>query len=89
MAKVLSVRVDEAALEALNRAARKLGLSKKRLVEEAIQLRLREEKRDDATDVWSETCGAWRRRESAGRTVRNVRKAFTAAIERHRPRRTR
>ncbi|MGH7804379.1 MAG: ribbon-helix-helix protein, CopG family [Candidatus Binatia bacterium] len=84
MDKVLSVRVDETALDALNRAARRLGLSKKRLVEEAIRLRVGKEELDAANDVWSETAGAWRRRESPGSTVRKARKAFTAATERHR-----
>ena len=81
---MLSVRVDETAIDELDRAARRLGVSKKQLVEEAIRLRLREGKHDDATDVWAETCGAWKRRESATRTVRKARRAVTAAMERHR-----
>ena|SRR2546423_8942527 len=89
MDKVLSVRVDESAIDELDRAARRLGLSKKRLVEEAIRLRVREAKQDDTTDVWAETSGAWQRREPASQTVRKARRAFTAAIERHRPRRER
>ena len=89
MDKVLSVRVDESAIDELDRAARRLGLSKKRLVEEAIRLRVREAKQDDATDVWAETSGAWQRREPASQTVRKARRAFTAAIERYRPGRER
>ena len=83
------MRVDETAIDELDRAARRLGLSKKRLVEEAIRLRLHEAKHDDATDVWAETCGAWLRRESANRTVRKARRAFADAVERHRPNRKR
>jgi predicted transcriptional regulator len=89
MDKVLSVRVDETAIDELDRAARKLGVSKKQLVEEAIRLRVRETNQDDATDVWAETCGAWKRRESAGQLVRKARRVFTAAMERHQPLRKR
>jgi predicted transcriptional regulator len=89
MDRVLSVRVDEATIDELDRAARRLGVSKKRLVEEAIRLRIRDTQRSGATDVWAETCGAWRRRTPASRTVRQVRRAFTAAMERHGPNRGR
>ena len=50
---------------------------------------VREAKQDEATDVWGETCGAWKRREPASRIASKVRRAFTAAMERHRPTRKR
>ena len=78
------MRVDEAAIDELDRAARRLGLSKKRLVEEAIRLRVGHANENEATDVWAETCGAWRRRESPTRTIREARRVFQAAVERHR-----
>src|SRR5256885_12875960 len=71
MDKVLSVRVDESAIDELDRAARRLGLSNKRLVEEAIRLRVREAEQDDATDVWAETCGARSEERRVGKECRS------------------
>ena len=83
MQKILSVRVDESSIEELDRSARQLGLSKKQFIEEAIRLRAREAERRGAKDVWSETLGAWKRREPPASTVRAARQAFDKAFERH------
>ncbi len=84
MDKVLSARLDQTVVDELARMSRQLGISKKQLLEEAIRLRA---KRAGASrnDVWSETCGLWRRRETPAATVRRVRRAFEAAMQRHHP----
>ena len=61
MQKMLSTRLEEAPLNELERATRRLGISKRQFLEEAIQLRAEQMSRDDGGDVWSETLGAWRR----------------------------
>jgi hypothetical protein len=83
MPKVLSARVDESAIDELERTAHQLGISKKQFLEEAIRLRARQAEREGVKDVWSVTLGAWKRRESAKTTVRAARKAFNDSFRRH------
>ena len=78
MSKVFSARVDESAVDELERAARQLGISKKQFLEEAIRLLAQQVEKEGAEDIWSETLGAWKRRESRDTTVREARKAFNA-----------
>ena len=82
MQKVFSTRLDEATLNEMERVARKLGMSKRQFLEEAIHLRVERLSRDEQGDVWSETLGAWRRRESGATTIRQARRAFRHAFER-------
>ena len=90
MQKIFSTRLEEATLEELNRATRRLHMSKRQFIEEAIQLRAEQVSRDDGSDVWSETLGAWRRSEPPETTIRRARQAFRQAFERrHRPRHAR
>jgi len=81
--KVLSTRVDPAIVDELNRMSKRLGLSKKQLIEEAIRLRAARARKRAPGDIWAETCGAWRRRESPRTTIRNARRAFQASATRH------
>ncbi len=83
MDKVFSTRLDEAVIDELNRLSRNLGIPKKRLLEEAILKRAKEEQQLPENDVWSETCGAWKRRESPQTTVRKTREAFESSMRRH------
>jgi antitoxin component of RelBE/YafQ-DinJ toxin-antitoxin module len=84
--KVISARLDEAVVDQLDRVTRRLGMTKKQFLEEAIRLRASNADRDRTADVWDETCGAWRRREAATTTIRRAREAFQAAMLRHRRR---
>ena len=82
MQKIFSTRLDEATLNEMDRATRKLGMSKRQFLEEAIQLRVERLSRDAEGDVWSETLGAWQRRESGATTIRRARRVFRRAFER-------
>jgi hypothetical protein len=83
MQKIFSTRLDEATLDEMSRTVRRLGISKRRFLEEAIRQRLQDVARHEATDVWSETRGAWRRRGSPAGTVQQARRAFQRSSERH------
>jgi len=90
MQKILSARLDESALNDMDRATRKLGISKRQFLEEAIRLRVQGLAREGGTDVWADTLGAWRRQERPATSVREARAAFEHAFERHhRPRHAR
>ena len=82
MQKVFSTRLDEATLNEMERVARKLGMSKRQFLEEAIHLRFQRLSRDEQGDIWSETLGAWQRRESGTTTIRRARRAFRHTFER-------
>jgi len=83
MQKILSARLEEAALDEMERAVRKLRITKKRFLEEAIHAHAARTRTAVDVDCWSETLGAWKRPEGPARTVRAVRLAFQRAMERH------
>ena len=83
MQKMFSTRLEEATLNEMERATRRLGISKRQFLEEAIQLRAEQMSRGDQGDVWSETMGAWRRSERADTTIQKGRRRFQRSFERH------
>ena len=82
MQKIFSTRLDEATINEMERATRTLGMSKRQFLEEAIRLRVERVSRDQQADVWSETLGAWRRRESGATTIRRARQTFRRTFDR-------
>jgi hypothetical protein len=83
MDKVFSTRLDEATLDELNRVTRRLGVTKRQFLQEAIRLRARQSDAAGHADVWAETLGAWPRREDAPATIRRIRKQFRQSFQRH------
>lgn len=83
MDKVFSTRLDEATLDELNRVTRRLGVTKRRFLAEAIRLRAQQAGEAGDADVWAEALGAWRRRENASATVGRIRRQFRQSFERH------
>jgi hypothetical protein len=83
MDKILSARLDEQVIVELERATRKTGITKKRFLEDAIREHARQVNAQAESDVWSETFGLWKRKESAASTVNRVRSIFRKSLERH------
>ena len=83
MAAIFSTRLDEELIERLDRVSRAIGVSKKKLVEDALRAHLDEMGQIDSPDVIDEACGAWKRREKPETTVRRVRKLFRDGLKRH------
>jgi hypothetical protein len=82
--KIFSARLDEAALDEMERVTRRLKMTKRKFLEEAIHLRA-QQLGEAGADVWSETLGAWRRRERPETTIRKARREFRRAFLRHHP----
>lgn len=82
MDRVFSTRLDETIVDELRRATKRLGISKKQFVEEAIRLRMARAGGDEEADLWTETCGAWKRRGAPAATIRGARRAFEASMQR-------
>lgn len=83
MQRMISTRLDETLIDALDRASRKLRIPKRQFIEEAIRARVQEVADRDGTDPWHDTLGAWNRRERATATVRTSRRVFRGAFARH------
>lgn len=82
MEKIFSARLDEAALDEMERVTRRLKMTKRKFLEEAIHLRA-QQLGERGADVWFETLGAWRRKERAETTIRKARREFRRTFLRH------
>ena len=82
MDKVLSARVDEAVLNRMGAIARRLGLSKKKILENAVNLYANQVEAEQQRDFFAETMGAWQRKASPAETVESARKAFRKSMGR-------
>lgn len=82
MDKIFSARLDEAVLDELERVTRKLKMTKRKFLEQAIHLCARRLSQEETEDVWSETLGAWERKERAETTIRKAREEFRRSFER-------
>jgi len=89
MDRILSARVDEGVVALLEALARKLGRSKKAVLEDAVRCLAQRTEGGAGLDVLEETFGAWQRTESAAAVVRRVRGAFRGSLGRRAPGRSR
>lgn len=83
MDRVLSTRIDEAVVERISGLARHLHLSKKSVIEQAVVLFASKVEAEGRKDIFDQTFGSWKRRETAGQTVKLARGAFRKSMERH------
>ena len=85
MDKILSARVDDLILNQISFLAQKFHVSKKKVIEGAVQMYAREMASSGDMNVFAQTCGAWKRKEPVAQTVSHVKSAFRKSMERHRP----
>src|SRR3989442_14323107 len=76
MDKIFSTRLDESVIVELERVTKRHGMTKKQLVEQAIQERARQLTVGESSSGWTETFGAWNRKETAAQTVNKTRNQF-------------
>jgi len=84
MDKIFSTRIDESVAYRIEDLAKRLRIPKKRVIEEAVLAFAERNEPKGGSDVFEETCGAWKRRESPSKTVEQARKAFRESWEKHR-----
>ena len=82
MQKIFSARLEESAINEMEKVTRRLGITKRKFLEEAIHKHARELSSKTDGDVWRETLGAWKRKESTAKTVSTVRAVFRKSFER-------
>ena len=82
MDKILSARVDEEVFQKISLIASELKMSKKAVIENAIQeyaKKIEDERKIDPLEL---TLGAWRRDDSADETIASIKRKFTQSIKR-------
>ena len=85
MDRITSARIEESAVALLDALARKLGKSKKSILEEALRGYAEMAAKGPSLDLLDETWGAWKRSEAPSATVRRARKSFRASLARRAP----
>ncbi|MCZ6677631.1 MAG: hypothetical protein O7E52_10305 [Candidatus Poribacteria bacterium] len=83
MDKVFSTRLDESVVRRIGLLAQQLGMTKKAIIETAIQTLAEKVSATYEIDIWKQTCGAWHRTESPQTTVESARGAFRKSMQRH------
>lgn len=83
MDKIMSTRMDEAVIRRIGLLARKLGTSKKAVLENAIRYYSEKIEAEQGFDVLTDTFGSWQRDESAAETVQNIKGTMRKSQERY------
>ena len=83
MDRVFSTRMDENLVKKVNRMAKQKSISKKALIEDALQAYLKESGSNIELDIIERSFGAWKRDEAFEQTWTNGRKTFNAGFKRH------
>ncbi len=85
MDKIFSARLDEAVIRRIAALARRLGTTKKAVVEGAVRMYAESVNAHENADVFDQTLGAWQRKEPPSQTVKKSRQAFHSDMKRHAP----
>ena len=83
MDKILSARVNETVLHKISFLSQRLHVSKKKVIEGAVQLYAQNMESAGDMNVFAQTSGAWNRKESMEQTVIHAKSAFRKSMERH------
>lgn len=83
MDKIMSARIDESVAQRIDVLAKKLKISKKAVIENAIRQYAETVEAEQDMDILETTCGAWQREEPAAETVLQIREKMRKAQERH------
>jgi predicted transcriptional regulator len=75
--------MDEAVIQRIGMLAKKLGTSKKAVLENAIRQYAEKMEAEFDTDILEHTCGSWHRDESAADTVRSIKEAMRKSQARY------
>ena len=70
MDKIMSTRIDEAVIRHIGMLAKRLGTSKKAVLENAVRCYVEKIETEQGFDVLADTFGSWQRDKSAAETRR-------------------
>jgi hypothetical protein len=83
MDKILSARIDETILHKIAFLAQRQHVSKKKIIESAVEMYTQKMERAGEVSVFDQTSGAWRRHESIDQTVAHARNSFRKSMRRY------
>lgn len=84
MDKIFSARIDESIIHKITVLAHALKVSKKKIIEGAIEAYAQKLGKASQASVFEQTFGAWKRDETPQETVERGRKAFRDSMMRRR-----
>ncbi|MDF1593634.1 MAG: hypothetical protein P1P89_19165 [Desulfobacterales bacterium] len=84
MDKIMSTRIDETVIQHIGLLAKKLGTSKKAVLENAVRCYSEKVVAEQDFDILTHTFGSWKRDESAVETVQSIKDTMRKSQERHR-----
>jgi len=84
MDKIMSTRMDEAVIRHIAMLAKRLGTSKKAVLENAVRYYAERIEAEQGFDVLTHTFGCWERDRSAAETVSTIKDTMRKSQERYR-----
>ncbi len=82
MDKILSARVDEMILNKISFLAQKLHVSKKKVIEGAVEMYVQKMESTGDRNIFEQTSGAWKRKEPIDQTVSHAKSVFRKSMGR-------
>ncbi len=83
MDKIMSTRMDEAVIRNIGMLARKLGTSKKAVIENAVRYYVEKIEAEQGFDVLTHTFGSWQSDKSAAEIVHTIKDTMRKSQERY------
>ena len=83
MDKIMSTRIDEAVIRHIGMLAKRLGTSKKAVLENAVRCYVEKIEMEQGFDVLTDTFGCWQRDKSAAETLRAIKDTMRKSQERY------
>ncbi|MFH0730569.1 MAG: hypothetical protein V2B19_30020 [Pseudomonadota bacterium] len=83
MDKIISTRMNERVIQSIGILAKKLGTSKKAVLENAVKCFAEKIAAEADLDILAQTLGSWQRDESASDTVQEIKATMAKSQERY------
>ena len=83
MERIVSTRMDEAVAQHIGMLAKKLGTSKKAVLENAIRYYVEKIEEEQSLDILTHTFGCWQRDESVAETLDVIKDTMRKSQERY------
>jgi len=83
MDKIMSTRVNEGVIRRIGMLAKRLNISRKAVIEKAIDNYSQQIESDGDIDILTVTCGIWKRDEQPDETVKKMKNAMRLSQERY------
>ncbi|MBN2417931.1 MAG: hypothetical protein JXL81_00975 [Deltaproteobacteria bacterium] len=83
MDKIMSARVNEAVIRRIGMLAKRLNISRKAVIERAIDNYTQQIDSEEDVDILTVTCGTWKRDEDPDEIVQKIKETMRHSQERY------